>query len=380
MNEEKREQKTVCIVATNGKSLTNFRGKLIQSWKELGFRVCCISIEPYSEMQKDIELLGTDYIQVIGTRTGIGLFSELKMIGGYKKAFKKVRADYAFLYMSKPVAYGGPAAVLAKVPHINVLVNGLENAYYRTGIKDAIVRLVMSSTYRFMGKRAEHTFFQNSDDYGFFKKHGLLVEGKSVIVNGSGVDMDHFLRKPLPSKPVFLMVARLLWSKGIREFLEAVTVLKEKHPEAEILIVGGLDENDEALTKEELDEAIRTNQIEYCGYTDDVRPYLERCSVYVLPSYHEGTPRSVLEAMASGRAVITTDAPGCKETVQDGKNGFLVPVRDSKLLAEKMILLAENPDLRQKMGDCSYELCKQKYDVNKVNSEINQIMFGGKQE
>lgn len=379
MNEKKREQKTVCIVATNGKSLTNFRGKLIQSWKELGFRVCCISIEPYSDIQKDIEKLGTDYIQVSGTRTGIGFFSELKMIGDYRKAFKKVNADYAFLYMSKPVAYGGPAAVLAKVPHINVLVNGLENAYYRTGIKDAIVRLVMSLTYRFMGKKAEHTFFQNSDDYGYFKSHGLLVEEKSVIVNGSGVDMEHFSMKPLPNKPVFLMVSRLLWSKGIREFLGAVSILKEKHPEAEVLIVGGLDENDEALTKEELDEAIRTNQIEYCGYTDDVRPYLEKCSVFVLPSYHEGTPRSVLEAMASGRAIITTDAPGCKETVQDGKNGFLVPVRDTKLLAEKMILLAERPDLRKKMGYYSHELCKQKFDVNKVNSEINQIMFEGKQ-
>ena len=170
------------------------------------------------------------------------------------------------------------------------------------------------------------------------------------------------------------MTARLLWSKGIREYLSAIPIVKAAYPQARFMLVGGLDHNDESLSQAELDSAITDGFIEYLGFADDVRPYLERCSVYVLPSYHEGVPRSVLEAMAVGRAIITTNAPGCRDTVADGQNGYLVPIGDAKTLAAHMITLARNPALRRSMGQSSRNRCAQIFEVNKINHITNHKM------
>lgn len=362
------------MVATNGKSLVNFRGPLIKAFVSAGYDVYCVSIEPESEMQDAINSLGAQYIQVAGDRVGTGIFSGFHMISGYRELFKTLQPDICYLYMSKPIAFGGYAAVKSKVKHINILVNGLENAYYRTGFKDFIVRCVMSTFYRYIAKRADNVFFQNHDDMNYFKEHRMLKTENATVVGGSGVDMDHFAKVELPDEPIFLMVARLLWSKGIREYLEAVARLKESCPQAKVMLVGGLDHNDEALSESELNQYIKKADIEYCGYAEDVRPYLNRCSVFVLPSYHEGLPRSVIEAMSVGRAIITTDVPGCRETVIDGKNGFIVPVRKSEGLYEKMKLLAEDSNLRACMAEESYQLCKERFDVKIVNqTTINNI-------
>ena len=372
--------KTICIVASEGRSLINFRGRLIESWIKLGYKVVCISIEPKEKIQRIIETLNVQYVQVYGTRTGIGFSDCLSMIRAYKRAFKSIKPDYVFLYMSKPVALGGYAAIKQKIPHVNLLVNGLENAYYRTTFKDAIIRAVMSLFYRYVSKRSDNVFFQNRDDLAELKKRKAIKDDAVFIIGGSGVDMSYFVRKPLPETPSILMTARLLWSKGIREYLEAVSIVKKEHPETKIMLVGGLDENDEAITEDELKACIENSEIEYCGYTDDVRPFLEKCSIYVLPSYHEGLPRSVLEAMAIGRPIITTDVPGCRETVENGVNGFLVPAKNSQALANSIIQLVENPFLRRKMAEESYRICKDKFEVTKVNDFINKKMFGSDTE
>lgn len=368
-------KKTICIVATDGKSLTNFRGPLIKYLVAQGNRVVCVSIESEDEMSEAIADLGAEYIQVAGNRVGIGLSDGFKMISDYKKLFKRLKPDMCFFYMSKPTAFGSIAALMSGTKHFNVLVNGLENAYYRTGVKDFVVRCVMSSAYKLSAHYADNFFFQNHDDLAYFKNHHLLTKDNATVVGGSGVDMEHFAKSDLPDEPVFLMVARLLWSKGIREFLEAVTQMKKECPQAKVLLVGGLDDNDEALTKSELDEYIKKADIEYCGYSDDVRQYLNRCSVFVLPSYHEGLPRSVIEAMSVGRPIITTDVPGCRETVVDGENGFLVPVRESKTLARRMIELAKNKELRLSMAQKSYEKCLDRFEVGKVNETMYKMML-----
>ena len=360
-------KKKLCIVATNGNSLINFRGPLIRQFAASGFDVTCVSIEPESEMKEAIQELGASYVQVEGDRVGTGIFSGFGMIKAYKKLFRQLKPDICFLYMSKPIAFGGYAAIRSKIKHVNILVNGLENAYYRTGIKDFIVRCVMSTAYRYVSNRSDNVFFQNHDDMNYFKSHRILKRDNAIVVGGSGVDMDHFAKAELPVEPIFLMVARLLWSKGIREYLEAVAKLKENCPQAKVMLVGGLDHNDEALSEEELNQYIKKADIEYCGYAEDVRPYLNKCSVFVLPSYHEGLPRSVIEAMAVGRAIITTDVPGCRETVIDGENGYLVPVRESEPLYEKMRALADDEALRQRMAEASYRICQQRFDVNIVN-------------
>ena len=366
---------TICIVASEGKSLTNFRGAFIKYLVSKGNRVVCVSVEPEDEMSEAVKNLGAEYLCVEGDRLDIGITSGFKMIGRYKKLLKSVKPDMTLFYMSKPIAFGSIAAILTKTKHFSIMINGLENAYYRTSLKDRIVRIVMSACYKIASRKADVVIFHNHDDMNYLKTHWVLSKDNALVVGGSGVDMKHFAKKPLPEKPVFLMVARLLWSKGIREFLAATEKLKKECPDAEIMLVGGLDENDEALTKQELDKYIEKSNIEYCGYTDDVRPYLERCSVFVLPSYHEGLPRSVCEALSVGRAVITTDVPGCRETVVDGKNGFIVPVRESEGLAEKMILLAKDRNLREKMAEESYKMCCEKFDSDIVNRAMYESMI-----
>lgn len=361
------KRQKICIIATDGHSLYNFRGALIRQLVSEGHDVLCVSIESPEEMISKIEPLGARYYQVAGNRTGIGVFDGLKMIDHYRKLFKQEKPDVCLLYMSKPIAFGGFAAILCKVKHINILVNGLENAYYRTGLKDAIVRMVMSCFYKIVANRCDTVFFHNHDDEKFFLEHRLLTKDNACVVGGSGVDMEHFSRTELPDRPVFLMVARLLWSKGIREYLSAVEIVKQQCPEAKVLLVGGLDENDEALSKDELDRYISNCDIDYCGFFEDVRPFLNSCSVFVLPSYHEGLPRSVIEAMSVGRPIITTDVPGCRETVMDGYNGYLVPKTDSEALANKMLLLCNNVALRSEMAGHSYEMCKERFDVKTVN-------------
>lgn len=362
--------KKICVVATDGASLVNFRGPFIKQLVADGYDVHCVSIEPEFEMAKAMSALGAKYIQVAGDRVGTGVLSGFKMIKGYKAMFDSIKPDYCFLYMSKPIAFGGIAAKRSGVKHINILVNGLENAYYRTGIKDFIVRLVMSTAYRTVSDSADNVFFQNHDDMQYFTDHRILRRNNATVVGGSGVDMQHFAKAPLPDGAVFLMVARLLWSKGIREFLDAVTRLKNACPECKVLLVGGLDNNDEALSEAELNQYIKKADIEYCGFAEDVRPFLQRCSVFVLPSYHEGLPRSVIEAMATGRAIITTDVPGCRETVKDGVNGFLATVKNSDSLYEKMMVLAQSAELRADMAEASYKLCQEKFDVNLVNKTM----------
>jgi glycosyltransferase involved in cell wall biosynthesis len=196
-----------------------------------------------------------------------------------------------------------------------------------------------------------------------------------VVVNGSGVDLDKFVFiSPLKVKPVFLLIARLIGDKGIREFVQAAQLIQRSYPDCRFLLVGGLDSNPDAISQIELDDWIHNGMVEYLGRLDDVRPAIARASVYVLPSYREGTPRSVLEAMAMGRAIITTDAPGCRETVIDGENGFLVPVKSVDALVDAMTRFIEDPDLAVRMGKRSREIAEEKYDVHKVNAVMLKEM------
>ena len=194
-------------------------------------------------------------------------------------------------------------------------------------------------------------------------------ERETHIVNGSGIDLDHFAPAPLPEKPSFLMIARLLKDKGIREFAAAAKRLKADHPDVPITLVGYLDPSPDSLTQAELDDLIG-HGIDYKGALADVRPAIAEASIYVLPSYREGTPRSVLEAMAMGRAIITTDAPGCRETVEHETNGLLVDPRNSEALYEAMLRLLREPDLAARMGPRSRAIAEAKYDVHKVNAEM----------
>jgi glycosyltransferase involved in cell wall biosynthesis len=189
------------------------------------------------------------------------------------------------------------------------------------------------------------------------------------LINGSGVDLEYFAPSPLPEQPVFLMIARLLGAKGVREYAAAALRIRSRRSGARFLLAGYRDGGPDCIRAAELDGWV-SEGLEYLGPLGDVRPAIRESSVYVLPSYREGTPRSVLEAMAMGRPIITADVPGCRETVVHGKNGLLVPPRDPESLAAAMESLIEQPGLRAEMGARSLELCRSKYDVDAVNTAL----------
>ncbi len=194
------------------------------------------------------------------------------------------------------------------------------------------------------------------------------------MLNGSGVNTERFLPQTPLENVAFLYIGRLIRDKGIYEYLEACKCVKEKYPDVKCLLVGPYDSNPSALRQEELAAYVENKVVEYFGEQKDVVPYLAQCSVFVLPSYREGTPKSVLEAMSCCKAIVTTDVPGCRETVVDGENGFLVPKCDIQALAEKMIFFIERPDVAERMGKVGRKMVETKFDVKLVNQTITQAM------
>jgi len=217
--------------------------------------------------------------------------------------------------------------------------------------------------------------FQNPDDESEFRSRGLVGPNTpTLVVNGSGVDITHYSPTPTSSDPIFLMIARLVAEKGVREYAEAARLVRRSHPEARFHLAGWIDSTPDAIDESLLNSWISEGTIEYLGALDDVRPALSRCRVYVLPSYREGTPRTVLEAMSMGRPIITTNAPGCRETVEHEVNGLLVRPRDSENLAQAMIRLIESSSLAEDMAQESRRIAVEKYDVHKVNAVILNCM------
>jgi glycosyltransferase involved in cell wall biosynthesis len=197
---------------------------------------------------------------------------------------------------------------------------------------------------------------------------------RSFVVNGSGVDVREYAPAPVPDGPRFLLIARLLGDKGVREYAQAAKRIRAQRPDVVFSLVGWIDDSPDAIGRPELDAWVAEGALNYAGRLDDVRPAIAGCSVYVLPSYHEGTPRTVLEAMAMGRAIITTDAPGCRETVKDGHNGYLVPVKSVAALVEAMQRFIDDPGLAARMGDSSRIVAVEKYDVGRVNAILLRQM------
>ena len=217
-------------------------------------------------------------------------------------------------------------------------------------------------------KCSKKVFFQNQDDKNEFIQNGLIKDNKTAIINGSGVNLEKFKPTPLPQEPTFLFIGRLIKDKGVMEYIKACKEIKVKYPKVRCLLVGPFDSNPSALKPEDLKPYIESGVIEYFGEQSDVRPFISQCSTYVLPSYHEGTPKTVLEAMAMGRSIITSDAPGCRETVIEGQNGYLVKVKDIQGLTNKMAYLISNQEMSQKMGEESAKIAREKYDVKVIKS------------
>jgi glycosyltransferase involved in cell wall biosynthesis len=281
------------------------------------------------------------------------------------------RPDVVISYTIKPVILGALAARAERVPRVVSLITGA--GYALTGgreFKRIVSRMVARTLYMFALRRSDIVIFQNPDDEALFRGLGLVPKSHATArVNGSGIDLDWFRPVPQPPGASFLMIARLLKDKGIREFACAAKRLKETHPDVPIALVGYLDPSPDSIKQADVDELVCSG-IDFKGPLDDVRPAICDASVFVLPSYREGTPRSVLEAMAMGRAIITTDAPGCRETVLDEETGLLIAVRDAEALYRAMLRFVDEPTLAQRMGLAARRLAEERFDVHEVNDKI----------
>ncbi|WP_312080629.1 glycosyltransferase family 4 protein [Acinetobacter schindleri] len=365
-------------------SVLNFRGKLLEAIASGGYEIHIMAPEFASfpeELQK-LQALGYHLHEIPMQRTGTNLLADLKLLKNLYQQIRHIQPDYVLSYTIKPVIYGTLASWLAKVPHRFALITGLGYAFQNVESgKRSLFQKMVHGLYAQALKHSDKVFFQNPDDLKLFQDMHLLEANKpTVVVNGSGVNVQDFDVMPLPKnkegqvKASFLLIARLLGDKGVCEYAESARIIKAQYPEAEFHLVGWIDDNPSAIAQAELDEWVGDGRLKYWGKLSDVRPAIAESSVYVLPSYREGTPRTVLEAMAMGRAIITTDAPGCRETVSHGINGYLVEVKSVDDLVQSMQYFIEDPKLIELMGQRSREIALNKYDVHQVNKHMLREM------
>lgn len=368
----------ILICASFAESLVNFRGALIQAALDSGAKVHAAApgLKKDSNITLELEGKGVVVHDLIMKRAGLNPVFDVVTFICLVVTLVRVRPTLFLSYTIKPVIYGSLAAWLVGVHRRFALITGLGYAFTgeSTG-KRGLLRKFLQSLYRFSLARTHKVFFQNPDDEALFRKLDLLSSAvPSCVVNGSGVDTVEYQVAPLPEEPRFLLIGRLLGDKGVREYAQAAAVVKAKYPSARFQMVGWIDDNPDAISQKELDDWVESETLEFLGKLADVRPAIAECGVYVLPSYREGTPRTVLEAMAMGRAIITTDAPGCRETVIEGENGYLVPVQDTEALANAMLRCIEHPNEVAAMGAVSRQIAENKYDVHKVNQVMLKEM------
>lgn len=361
------------------RSLVNFRGPLLEALCDRGHEVMAAAPDLCRDTATCERLgqLGVAVHDVAFQRAGIDPAGDMAALSRLYRLMRRVRPDIVLAYTIKPVVYGMLAARLARVPHRFALVTGLGYAFVeRKGAAARMVEQCASALYRVALRGVSLVFFMNPDDQALFRERRLISPStRSMVVNGSGVDVAHFAPASLPGGPVrFLLIARLLGDKGVREYAKAATRLKAEQFAGGFDLVGDLDANPDSVGRGEVERWNETGSVRWHGPLDDVRPAIAKCHVYVLPSYREGTPRTVLEAMAMGRPIITTDVPGCRETVIEGVNGFLVPPRDSKVLAAAMRRFIDDPSLIPAMGAESRRIAEEKYDVHKVNKVMLDAM------
>lgn len=373
------------IIGSYPASILKFRGALIKALHYKGFEIhiAAPEFDNYPEDRDQLEALGYIVHDIPMQRTGTNPVTDAKTLIALYHLMKDINPHYIMAYTIKPVIYGSLAAKMARVPHRFALITGLGYAFQgadEEGYKKSNLQKIMHRLYSVALASTHKVFFQNPDDEALFKAMGIIKNNiPTKVVNGSGVDTSEYSVQPFPiddDKPLpkFLLIARLLGDKGVREYAQAAKIIKDKYPKAQFDLVGWIDDNPDAIQQKELDKWINDGLLKFWGKLADVQPAIAASSVYVLPSYREGTPRTVLEAMAMGRPIITTDAPGCRETVIDEYNGYLVPVKAVEELAAAMERFISDPELIVQMGAASRQLVEEKFDVHAVNRTMLKEM------
>lgn len=370
----------ISIISNQAFSLLNFRGPLIADMVIRGIDVFALAPDYDKATRAEVRALGAKPVDFSLSRTGMNPLRDAADMLRLTFLLRRLKPDMTLAYAIKPVIYGTFAAWLARIPRRFAMIEGLGYVFTlpegTEPLKRKALRAAVSMLYATALRRANMVFFLNKDDIDEFSKKRIVPPTKAYLLGGIGVDLDYWRPAPHATKLVtFLLAARLLREKGIVEYAKAARIIKKEHPDTRFILIGSLDTNPGALSRAEIKAWATEGILEWPGHVSDVRLWMAEASVFVLPSYYrEGVPRSTQEAMAMARPIITTDAPGCRETVIDCKNGFLVPVRDPGALAAAMERFVLKPDLIGEMGKASRKIAEERFDVRKINQVILKKM------
>lgn len=355
----------IILLVTKSETVLTFRKGLIEKLKQSGYQVGVIAHD--AEREEEIAALGVSFYCVEQDNRGLNPFAILQYQQRIKQILKKETPDIVFTFQLKPNTFGVQAAKAAGVKKIFCMVEGAGDVFNNQSLKWRLVRFVVCQLYRNAFRNAKKVFFLNTDDKAEFEERKLISPQKSELVHGIGVNLEHFACKPIKSSRTFLMVARMLKTKGVMEYCKCARLVKEKYPDAVFNYLGA----EGTVTLEDIREYLDDGSVCHLGTTKDVRPYLEDCTAMLLPSsYREGLPMSIMEAEATGRGIITCDNVGCRDTVIDGHNGYLVPCGDYEALARKCIEVIEHPELALQMGANSRTLAEERFDQKIINQKL----------
>jgi glycosyltransferase involved in cell wall biosynthesis len=355
----------ILISVNTSWNIYNFRAGMIRAFLKQGYEV--IAASPTDAYSPHLEDLGCRHLPLPIDNKGTSPLRDLGLFLRYLRLLRRERPDVFLGYTIKPNIYGSLAAHLLRIPVVNN-VSGLGTAFIA---KSWLTRIV-KALYRLAMRSSATVYFQNEDDRNLFVDLKLVQPEQTALLPGSGIDLKQFHPKqtesPQPGAPCFLLIARLLRDKGVGEFVDAARIVKSHFPDARFQLLGFLDaENRTAISKSIVDEWVQEGVVEYLGVADDVRPYIAASDCAVLPSYREGTPRTLLEAAAMSKPLITTDVPGCREVVDHGKNGFLCEAQDSADLAQKILDFIDLSDEeRIRMGQASRVKVEREFDESFV--------------
>lgn len=355
--------------------MRNFRGPLIAALVGKGVEVHALAPDYDENDRAAIRALGATPIDYPLRRAGISPVGDVHSLLVLIRLLRTIKPDVVLSFSAKPVIYGTLAAARAKVKRRYALVEGLGHAFLGgPGVKSQVLRSTVSALYRFSLRLATKTLFLNDDDLGDFVDAGLVSKSRAERVGAIGIDLTNWAPVPPITNPlIFLFVGRLLREKGIVEFIEAARAVHAQHPATRFVVLGAPDSNPSSVSAEQMRAWVAEGVVSWPGHVD-VKPYVAASSVFVLPSYREGVPRSTQEAMALAKPVITTDVPGCRETVVDGDNGFLVAPRSAPAIEAAMLRFVDDPSLVATMGARSRKLAEERFDVIQANARIMGAM------
>ncbi len=373
--------KTIVMIGTTAACFYGFRSELIKNLNSKDITVYAFTTDDDAFELEKISKLGAIPISYQLNRGGLNPLADILATYKLAQQIRQLKPDLVFSYFAKPVIFGTLAAKIAKVPKTIGMLEGLGYTFtdQPNGLssKTKLIKAIQVFLYKLALPKLDQLILLNHDD-----KTDLLINNdievkETYILGGIGLDLNQYKYSPATKDlPIqFLFIGRLLKEKGIHDFIAAAQIVKEKFPQTTFTVLGGIDEaNLGALTQGELTQYIDQNVIDYPGHVENIAEWIKQSHVFVLPSYREGFPRSTQEAMAIGRPVITTDVPGCRDTVIEGVNGFSVPKWNPQALAEKMIYFIEHPEQVRMMGDQSHKIAIEKFDAEKVNQRLLEIL------